>query len=66
MTEHLIAKLREYKNEMDYQNIDFKKDVVTIYSYDSEWLNGFLTVLFNLRSLLAALLKSKKNGRWVA
>ena len=28
MTEHLIAKLREYKNEMDYQNIDFNKDDV--------------------------------------
>ena len=35
-------------------------------SYESEWLNGFLTVLFNLRSLVAAPLKSKKNGRWVA
>ena len=32
MTEHLIAKLREYKNEMDYQNIDLNKDVVTMYS----------------------------------
>lgn len=32
MTEHLIAKLGEYKNEMDYQNIDFNKDVVTVYS----------------------------------
>ena len=32
MTEHLIAKLREYKNEMDYQNIDFNKDVVTMFS----------------------------------
>ena len=32
MTEHLIAKLREYKNKMDYQNIDFNKDVVTMYS----------------------------------
>ena len=32
MTEQLIAKLRECKNEMDYRNIDFNKDVVTIYS----------------------------------
>ena len=32
MTEHLIAKLGEYENEMDYQNIDFNKDVVTVYS----------------------------------
>ena len=32
MTEHLIAKVHEYKNEMDYQNIDFNKDVVTMYS----------------------------------
>ena len=32
MTEHLIAKLWEYKNKMDYQNIDFNKDVVTMYS----------------------------------
>ena len=32
MTEHLIAKLRGYKNEMDYQNIDFNKEVVTMYS----------------------------------
>ena len=32
MTEHLIAKVQEYKNEMDYQNIDFNKDVVTMYS----------------------------------
>ena len=35
-------------------------------SYESEWLNGFLTVLFNLRSLVAALLKSKKNRRGMA
>ena len=30
MTEHVIAKLRGYKNEMDCQNIDFDRDVVTI------------------------------------
>ena len=34
MTEHVIAKLQEYKVEMDYQNIDFsmRKDIVTMYS----------------------------------
>ena len=32
MTGQLIAKLKEFKNEMDYQNIDFNKDVVTMYS----------------------------------
>ena len=32
MTSHLIAKLREYKNEMDYKNVDFNKDVVQMYS----------------------------------
>ena len=32
VTEHLIAKLQEYKNNIDYQNIDFKKDNVTMYS----------------------------------
>ena len=31
MTGQLIAKLKEFKNEMDYQNIDFKEDVVTMY-----------------------------------
>ena len=31
MTEHLIAKLQEYNNNMDYQNIDFNKDVVKMY-----------------------------------
>ena len=36
MTEHLLTKLREYKNEMDYQNIDFNKDVVTMYSQSRE------------------------------
>ena len=32
MTENLIANLREYENELDYQNTDFNKNVVTIYS----------------------------------
>ena len=32
MTQHPIAKLQEYKNEMDYKNIDFNKGVVTMYS----------------------------------
>ena len=31
MTEHLIVKPQEYKNEMDYQHIDFNKDVITMY-----------------------------------
>ena len=31
MTSHFIAKLREYKNEMDYKNVDFIKDVVQMY-----------------------------------
>ena len=32
MTGQLIGKLKELKNEMDYQNIDFNKYVVTMYS----------------------------------
>ena len=40
--EHLIAKVQEYKNKMDCQNIDFNKDVVTVYSKLRERM-----VLFN-------------------
>ena len=49
MTGQLTAKLKEFKNEMDYQNIDLNKLLCTRI-YESEWLNGFLTVLvvFNL------------------
>ena len=32
MTGQRIAKLKQFKNEMDYQNIDFNKDVVNMYS----------------------------------
>ena len=32
MTGQLTAKLKEFKNEMDYQNIDLNKYVVTMYS----------------------------------
>ena len=42
MTEHLIAKLREYKNEMGYQNIDFNKDVVTMQSQLRERTDSFV------------------------
>ena len=30
--EYLIVCLKEYKTEMDYKNIDFNSDVVTLYS----------------------------------
>ena len=50
MTEHPIAKLQEYKNEMDYQNIDFNKDVVTnVYSQFQERMHcRVATIIFNL------------------
>ena len=54
---------------MDYQNIDFNKDVVTMYSQLRERANGSTvsyTVLFTLRNLVAVLLKSKKNRRGMA
>ena len=60
MTEHLIAKLREYKNEMARIikiSTLTRTSLLCTRSYESEWLNGFLTVLFTLRNLVAALLK---------
>ena len=67
ISEHLIAKLREYKKRWTIKLSTLTRtSLLCTRSYESEWLNGFLTVLFNLRSLVAALFKSKKNGRWLA
>ena len=48
MTGQLIAKLKEFKNEMDYQNIDFNKDVVNMYSKLRERMAERFPDSFNL------------------
>ena len=46
MTGQLTAKLKEFKNEMGYQNIDFNKDVVTMYSKLRERMAELFTYSF--------------------
>ena len=52
MSEHLIAKLREYKKRRTIKLSTLTRtSLLCTRSYESEWLNGFLTVLFNMKEV---------------